>query len=42
MLPLIDISHLWHLGLDAVTLVSMVAWDMPGSCGLILIVLVAS
>lgn len=37
-----NISYLWNLGFGTVTSESMVAWNMPGSGGLLLIVLVAN
>lgn len=37
-----NISHLWSLGFGAVTSESLVAWDEPGSGGLLLTVLVAN
>ena len=42
MLASRNISHLWRLGFGAVTSESMVAWNMPGSGGLILTVLIAN
>ena len=42
MLASRSISHLWRLGFGVVTSESMVAWEMPGNGGLILVVLVAN